>query len=74
MIVNTVPAMVLDQKLLTQLPKDCLCIDLASVRGISLENAEELGLSAVWARSLPGRLVPRTAAEAIRDVIYDTIL
>ena len=29
-----------------------------------------LGLPWVWARSLPGRLVPRTAAAVIRDAVY----
>ena len=69
-VFNTVPSMVLDAPLLEQLPKDCLCIDLASIRGINLAAAEEMGLRGVWARSLPGRLVPRTAAAAIRDTIY----
>ena len=42
----------------------------ASVPGIDLAAAEALGLSCVWARSLPGRMVPRTAAEVIRDAVY----
>lgn len=69
-VFNTIPSMVLDASLLEQLPKDCLCVDLASVRGIDLTAAEEIGIRGVWARSLPGRLVPRTAAAAIRDTIY----
>ena len=69
-VFNTIPSMVLDASLLEQLPKDCLCVDLASVRGLDLTAAEEIGLRGVWARSLPGRLVPRTAAAAIRDTIY----
>lgn len=69
-VFNTVPSPVLDAPLLAQLPRDCLCVELASQPGIDLEAAEELGLPHVWARSLPGRLVPRTAAAAIRDTIY----
>ena len=45
-------------------------MDLASVQGIDLAAAERLGLPNVWARSLPGRLVPRTAAAVIRDAVY----
>ncbi|MBE6996516.1 MAG: dipicolinate synthase [Ruminococcaceae bacterium] len=70
LVFNTVPSLVLDEPLLRQLQPDCLCIDLASVPGIDLAAAERRGLPAVWARSLPGRMVPRTAAAAIRDAVY----
>ena len=73
-VFNTVPSLVLDERLLKQLPKDCLCVDLASVQGIDLAAAERLGLPHVWARSLPGRLMPRTAAEVIRDAVSYIIL
>lgn len=69
-VFNTVPAPVLCGVLLEQMPQDCLCVDLASVQGIDLSAAERLGLPCVWARSLPGRMVPRTAALAIRDAVY----
>lgn len=68
-VFNTVPSPVLEEPLLGQLPPDCLLVDLASVRGI-LAPAERV----VWARSLPGRLVPRTAAAAIRDAVYYILL
>ena len=73
-VFNTIPSMILDQTLLAQLPKDCLCVDLASRQGIDLAAAERMGLQTVWARSLPGRLLPRTAAEAIRDAVYYILL
>ena len=44
-------------------------MELASVQGIDLAAAEELGLPHVWARSLPGRMVPAAAAVAIRDAV-----
>lgn len=69
-VFNTVPSLVLDAPLLTQLPKKCLCVDLASVQGIDLAAAEKLGLPNIWARSLPGRMVPCTAAAVIRDAVY----
>ena len=68
-VFNTVPALILDRSLLAELPRSCLCVDLASVRGIDPEAAEELGLPCVWARGLPGRLAPISAAAAIRDTI-----
>ncbi|MCI8808824.1 MAG: dipicolinate synthase [Oscillibacter sp.] len=67
-VFNTVPSPVLDSALTAQLPEDCLCIDLASVRGI------EPAARAVWARSLPGRLSPRTAAAAIQDAVHSILL
>lgn len=69
-VFNTIPSLVLDEPLLRQLSPECLCIDLASVPGIDSAAAEKLGLSALWARSLPGRMAPKTAAAAIRDAIY----
>ena len=68
-VFNTVPALILDRALLAELPKHCLCVDLASTQGMDLAAAEELGLPQIWARALPGRMVPVAAAEAIRDTI-----
>ena len=73
-VFNTVPSRVLDASLLAQLPPECLCVDLASQQGIDLAVAEALGLPNVWARSLPGRLTPRTAAAVIRDAVYHILL
>lgn len=67
-VFNTVPSLVLDGPLLSQLPPDCLCVDLASVRGIAPAD------NVIWARSLPGRLAPRTAAAAIRDAVSYILL
>lgn len=74
LVFNTIPSRVLDEGLLSQLPKDCLCIDLASQQGIDATAAERLGLCHIWARSLPGRLVPGTAAAVIRDAINYILL
>ena len=74
LVFNTIPSRVLDEGLLSQLPKECLCIDLASQQGIDAPAAERLGLSHIWARSLPGRLVPSTAAAVIWDAINYILL
>ena len=70
LVFNTVPHPVLGGELLLQLQKGCLCVELASKQGIDLAAAEKLGLPNLWARSLPGRFLPCTAAEAIRDAVY----
>ncbi len=72
-VFNTVPSLILNASLLSELPEGCLCVDLASVPGIDLAAAEKRGLPQVWARSLPGRLVPRTAAAVIRDAVYNIL-
>jgi len=69
-VFNTVPSLILERSLLAQLPKDCLCIDLASRPGLDFEAARELGLHCVWARGLPGKVAPVTAAAAIRNTLY----
>ena len=70
-VFNTIPSPVLGGPLLEQLRPDCLLVDLASVRGI--ETGPE-GPEVLWARSLPGRLSPRSAAAAIRDAVYYILL
>lgn len=68
-VINTIPAPVLGRALLEELPTTCLCIDLASSQGIDFAAAAERGMTAVWAKSLPGRMAPRTAAVAIADAV-----
>ena len=70
LVFNTVPHPVLGGELLLQLQKGCLCVELASKQGIDLAAADKLGLPNLWARSLPGRFLPCTAAEAIRNTVY----
>jgi len=70
LVYNTVPSVVLDDALLRQLPGGCLCIDLASQPGIDPEAAKRRGVRLIWAKGLPGRMVPCSAAEIIRDTVY----
>ncbi len=73
-VVNTVPALVLDERRLTGADRDCLLLDLASKPGgIDFDAAKRLGLRTVHALGLPGRACPETAAAAIRDTIYNVI-
>lgn len=66
-VFDTVPVPVLDRALLSELPRGCLFLELASRPGPDPAD----GLDVVSARSLPGRLVPRTAAAVLRDGIYE---
>jgi len=58
LIFNTVPEMVLK----AEPPETCVCIDLASRRGIP-------GDSVIWARGLPGVHAPRSSGKLIAERI-----
>jgi len=71
LIINTVPARVLTGPLLADLSPGCLIIDLASKPGgVDFEAAARLGVKAIWALSLPGKVAPVTSGKIIRDTIY----
>ena len=54
-VFNTVPAILLDEKRLSNLKKNCLVIDLASKPGgVDFDTASILGVKTIWALSLPG--------------------
>ena len=68
-IFNTVPAVILDRARLAELKRGCVVVDVASdPGGVDFAAAEELGVPAVWARGLPGKVAPLTAAE-IREAL-----
>ena len=74
LIVNTVPAPVLGREELDDLKPGCLVIDLASKPGgVDFKAASELGVRAIWALSLPGKVAPVTAGLAIRDTVYNIL-
>jgi dipicolinate synthase subunit A len=73
-IFNTVPAVILNESLLSRLHKDCLVIDLASKPGgVDFETAGRLGLKTFWALSLPGKVAPLTSGAIIRDTILNIL-
>ena len=74
LIVNTVPAQVLGREELEDIKPDCLILDLASKPGgVELGAAVELGLTVIWALSLPGKVAPVTAGAALRDTICNML-
>ncbi len=73
-IINTVPALVLDEQILNSLKKDCLIIEIASAPyGIDFDEAKNLGLRVIQAGSLPGKAAPKTAGEIVADAILNII-
>lgn len=71
-VINTVPALILDETLLGQMKPGALCVDLASrPGGVDLDAAAQRGITTVWALSLPGKTAPASAGEVIRDTIYN---
>lgn len=73
-IINTIPCTILDSEMLEAVGKDCLIIDLASKPGgVDFETAKTLGIKAVWALSLPGKVAPVTAANYMKQTIYNII-
>jgi len=74
LIVNTVPARVLGREELEDLKPGCLILDLASKPGgVDLSAAGELGLTVIWALSLPGKVAPVSAGAAIKSTIYNML-
>jgi dipicolinate synthase subunit A len=74
LIINTVPAMILDRNHLERVQPGVFIIDLASLPGgIDFDAASDLGISAVSLPGIPGKTAPVTAAKAIRDSIYNIL-
>ena len=74
LIVNTIPARVLGRAELEDVKRNCLILDLASrPGGVDLSAAGNLGITVIWALSLPGKVAPVTAGAAIRTTIYNML-
>ena len=74
LIINTVPAKILDRKKLSKINKNALVIDLASKPGgVDFDNARQLGLKTIWALSLPGKVAPVTSGHIIADTILNIL-
>jgi dipicolinate synthase subunit A len=73
-IFNTVPAMVLGAGMLSRVKKGTLIVDLASPPGgTDFVAARELGLKAILAPGLPGKVAPKTAGEIVATVLLELI-
>lgn len=73
-VFNTIPQMILCKELLKSIDSNCIIIDLASKPGgVDLDGAKELGITAITALGLPGKVAPVTAAMVIKNTIYNII-
>lgn len=68
-VVNTIPAAVLDKSMLLRLNPAALVLDLASgAGGVDFAAAKELGILAIHALSLPGKVAPISAGRILGRV------
>jgi len=74
-IINTVPAMMLDKEKLGHVKKDVYIADIASAPGgVDFVAAEKLGINAQLLPALPGIVAPKTAAAYLARFIKRQIL
>ena len=67
---NTVPNQVIDGRVLSRVSKTVLILDLASQPGgTDFEEAKRLGIRAILAPGLPGKVAPLTAGRILADAI-----
>ena len=73
-VFNTVPSLVLTKDELLNMSKETLIIDLASnPGGVDFDCAKDLGINALHAQGLPGKYAPVTAANIIKETIYNIV-
>lgn len=69
-IFNTVPEMVLDSQVLQMVRREALIVDLASTPGgTDFKAAANLGINAILAPGLPGKVAPLSAGLILAQVI-----
>jgi dipicolinate synthase subunit A len=73
-IINTVPARVLEEEQLIRTAPEVLIIDLASAPGgVDFDVAGKLGRNAILAPGLPGKVAPKTAGAILATAIPELI-
>jgi len=71
-VFNTIPHKLITAEVLGAAKKDVLIIDLASrPGGVDMAAAQELGVKAIWALSLPGKVAPITAGNIIMQAVLN---
>ena len=74
LLINTVPARILDREILSKISKDARIIELASAPfGLDFDEAKSLGVQAELASGLPGKFFPETAGYAVADTVLDLL-
>lgn len=70
-VINTVPAPIVNDKELMSMKDDCVYIDLASKPAINLDYAKYLGIDADIYPALPAKTCPISAAKAMFEYIME---
>lgn len=69
-VFNTVPALIVNARVIAELPRRAVIIDLASrPGGTNFRFAEKRGIKAILAPGLPGIVAPRTAGRIMAGVL-----
>lgn len=70
LLINTVPARILNREILSKISKDAWIMELASAPfGLDFDEAKALDVHAELASGLPGKFFPETAGYAVADTI-----
>ena len=71
-LINTVPTTVINEKELSEFREDILIIEVASKPGgIDQQAAERYGSKIIVAPGIPGKMMPKTAAKYIKEIINE---
>ena len=74
-IINTVPYIIFNKKILEQIDKHCLLLELASSPGgFDLDYIKKTNLKYIPALGLPGKVAPKASANYIKNFIYKTLI
>ncbi|MBC5636014.1 dipicolinic acid synthetase subunit A [Ornithinibacillus sp. BX22] len=74
LLINTIPAKVINKDAIQNLPASAVIIDLASKPGgTDFDYAKQRGIEAMLARSLPSIVAPKTAGKILADVIIQIL-
>lgn len=74
LVINTVPARILDGGILKNVRDETLILDVASKPGgVDFEAAKKLGKNVIWALSLPGKTAPITSGKIIKETIMNIL-
>ncbi|MDR3185935.1 MAG: hypothetical protein LBU04_03905 [Christensenellaceae bacterium] len=73
-IINSVPAVILNSEILHEIKDDTLILDLASLPGgVDMSQLENRNIKVIHALGLPGKFSPLKAAKLIKKVITDKL-
>lgn len=74
LIFQTVPCMILNEQLLSNMNRNCIIIELSSGSvGTDCESAEKYGIKVVHAPSLPEKIAPITAGNILTESVLSII-